>query len=463
MKAIEAIQNPVFTVLNELCTTHRVEAYVVGGFVRDYMLSIKSKDIDIVTIGSGVELANLFAQAVGSTKVTTYENFGTAMVETEYGTIEFVGARKESYRKDSRKPIVEDGTLYDDLVRRDLTINSLAIALHDDSYGEVIDLFGGISDLNKGIIRTPKEPDQTFSDDPLRMLRAIRFACRFRFKFDEKTFTSIRKNRKRIEIISKERIHEELNKILLSTKPSLGFEFLFHSGLLEIILPELYAMHGVDVINGIRHKDNFYHTIKVVDNSCSYTNDLWVRWAALLHDIGKPKCKRFDSTVGWSFHGHEELGSRMVEKIFHRLKLPLSDEMKKVQKLVALHARPTALFSNSTDSGVRRLIFDAGDCLDDLIKLVRSDITTKNNVKWTEHQENLDFLEVQINKVIEQDNMRNWRPALDGNEIMTLLGLNPGRQVGMLKKQLSDAILDGIIPNEKEAAIAYVKQLHENS
>lgn len=458
MNVKDALYSDVFKILNTIATTYNKEAYVVGGFVRDYFLGIDSKDIDIVTVGSGIELAKLFAEAVESDKVVTYENFGTAAVDCKYGLIEFVGARKESYRKDSRFPIVENGSFYDDLVRRDLTINTLAIALHSDKYGDVIDMFGGLSDLREGIIRTPVEADKTFSDDPLRMLRAIRFACKYKFTIEAETFDSISRNKERIKIISASRINEELNKILLSTKPSIGFKYLFDSGLLSIILPELSAMQGIEEIDGIRHKDNFYHTIKVVDNVCSYSNNLWLRWAALLHDIGKPKCKRFQRGTGWTFHGHEELGSKMVEKIFKRLKLPLNDDMKRVQRLVAMHARPTALFTNSTDSGIRRLIVDAQDILDDLLKLVRADITTKHNVKWVEHQENIDVLETRIKIVTEQDNMRNWRPAIGGEEIMDILGLKPGPEVGRIKKLVTDAILDGVIPNEKESAIEYIKQ-----
>lgn len=433
------------------------EVYVVGGFVRDFLLGAAGTDIDVVVVGPGTALARAFADAVGSREVAVYENFGTALVKTGGYHVEFVGARKESYRANSRKPIVEDGTLYDDQLRRDLTINALSLALHPDRWGELVDPFDGLGDLERGIIRTPRDPDLTFSDDPLRMLRAVRFATRLGFTLPQELLAAIRRNRERIAIVSIERVTEEFNKLLAAAQPGQGFIHLFDTGLLELTFPEFVALHGVERVGRRAHKDNFYHTLQVVDNLCRLSDDLWLRWAAMLHDIAKPETKRFDPKVGWTFHGHEELGARRVPRIFQRLKLPQNEKMRYVQKLVRLHLRPIALVDEGvSDSAIRRLIVDAGEDLEDLMKLCRADITTRNPAKMERYLANFDAVEARIAEVTERDNLRNWQPPVTGELIMATFGLKPGKAVGEIKNAVREAILEGDIPNDYDAAVAYM-------
>lgn len=436
------------------------ESYVIGGYVRDILLKRPSNDIDIVTVGSGIELAKKTAAQIHEKKdVKYYGRFGTAMIRMKDKEIEFVGARKESYEPTSRKPMVENGTLEDDQNRRDFTINALAISLNDNNFGELIDPFNGIKDLEDKIIRTPLDPDITYSDDPLRMMRAIRFATQLHFKIEEESFQAIKRNAKRIKIISMERVNVELNKILLSDKPSIGFKLLDASDLLPIIFPQLSALKGVDVQDGRGHKDNFYHTMEVLDNVAKAGGDLWLRWAALLHDIAKPLTKKYDKEIGWTFHGHEIKGSKMTPKIFAALKLPLNEKMRYVQKLISLHLRPIALVQDEvTDSAVRRLLFDAGDDIDDLMVLCDADITSKNEEKKNKYHSNFQLVRKKLKELEEKDHLRNWQPPVNGEVIMTTFGLNEGRSVGIIKNAIREAVLDGVIGNNFEEAYAFMKK-----
>ena len=455
------LQHPLFSVISTIAAEQNVQAYVIGGFVRDLLLNRPSKDIDIAVVGNGIAFAETIARKL-HVKLAVFKNFGTAMLKYKDVEVEFVGARKESYRSDSRKPIVENGTLEDDQKRRDFTINALAIALHPNQFGELLDPFEGIKDLEQKLIRTPLNPIETFSDDPLRMLRAIRFASQLNFTIDGIAVQAIKDNVERISIISQERITEELNKIILSPKPSIGFIYLFDTGLLHKIFPLMTNLYGVDYINGKGHKDNFYHTLQVLDNIATTTDDLWFRWAAILHDIAKPATKRFEPGHGWTFHGHEDRGARMVPKIFAALKLPLNEKMKLVQKLVQLHLRPIVLAQEIvTDSAVRRLLFEANDDIDALMLLCKADITTKNEYKVKKYRNNFELVQQKLKDVEQRDKIRNWQPPVSGLDIMLLFGIKEGREVGIIKNQIREAILEGEIPNSREEAIDFAMRKGE--
>ncbi len=453
-----ALTNPIFRTIAQAATNLGLESYVIGGFVRDFILKRgDAKDIDVVAVGSGIELAKEVSNLLpGKPKVSIFKTYGTAMLKTGGIEIEFVGARKESYNEDSRNPAVENGTLEDDQNRRDFTINALALSLNEATFGDLLDPFQGVEDLQRKIIKTPLEPDVTYSDDPLRMLRAIRFATQLNFIIDSESLESITRNADRIKIISKERIVDEINKILLAEVPSIGFALLHKTKLLPHIFPELVALEGIDEKEGQRHKDNFWHTLEVVDNIALRTDDLWLRWAALLHDIGKAPTKRFDKKVGWTFHAHEFVGSKMVFKLFKRLKMPLNDKMKFVQKMVLMSSRPIVLASEVTDSAVRRLVFDAGDYVEDLMTLCEADITTKNPKKFRKYHANFQLVRDKIVEVEERDHVRNFQPPVSGEEIMKTFNLRPSREIGIIKDAIKEAILEGEIPNEYEAAKTFM-------
>jgi putative nucleotidyltransferase with HDIG domain len=448
------LKHPVFKVVSNYILEHNLEAYVVGGFVRDLLLGIPSKDIDIVVVGDGTMLAKDVAKILRVKSVSIFKTYGTAHFKYKDLDVEFVGARKESYESNSRKPFTKKGTLQDDQFRRDFTINALALDLRSENFGNLIDPFKGLEDLQNGIIRTPLAPDITFSDDPLRMLRAIRFATRLNFKIERNCLEAIKNQSGRLEIISQERIAEELNKIILTETPSRGFKLLNATHLLHQFFPEMIALHGIETINGKSHKDNFLHTLEVLDNLSEHTENLWLRWAAILHDIAKPPTKRFDEIAGWTFHGHEEIGARMVPKIFQRLKLPLDQKMKYVQKLVRLHLRPIALVKGSvTDSAIRRLLNEAGDDIDDLMLLCNADITSKNEFKVKKYKQNFELVSNKLRIVEEKDRIRNFQPPVSGDLIMKTFGIGPQAEIGIIKSQIKESILDGVISNNYSFAV----------
>ncbi len=455
---INSLENPIFKTISKAAFAINEDSYVIGGFVRDYILDRgTAKDIDIVAVGSGIKLAEKVSELLpGKPKVSVFKNYGTAMLKSNEIELEFVGARKESYKKDSRNPAVEEGTLEDDQNRRDFTINAMALSLQEETFGELLDPFNGIQDLKDKIIRTPLDPDITYSDDPLRMLRAIRFATQLQFTIEKESFNSIIKNADRIKIISKERIVDELHKIIASPKPSIGFALLHKAQLLHHILPELVALQGIEEIDGQGHKDNFWHTLEVVDNIANTTDNLWLRWAALLHDIGKAPTKKFTKKAGWTFHGHEFVGSKMVYKLFKRLKMPLNDKMKFVQKMVFMSSRPIVIATDVTDSAVRRLVFDAGEYIEDLMTLCEADITTKNPFKFKKYLNNFKKVREKITEVEERDQVRNFQPPVSGEEIMKTFGLKPSREIGIIKDAIKEAILEGEIPNDYENAKSFM-------
>lgn len=451
------IDQPIYQTIGEAADEFGAKAYIIGGFVRDLILERPSKDMDIVVEGSGIEFAQFLSKKLDGTPVSFFKNFGTAMFNYNGLEIEIVGARKESYRYESRKPLVENGTLSEDQERRDFSVNAISIGLNKPEFGEIIDPFGGLQDLKDGILITPKEPEQTYSDDPLRMMRAIRFATQLGFRIEDKSFEAIKTQKDRIGIVSKERITDELNKIVLAKRPSTGFKLLFTTGLLHHIFPKMTQLHGVEVKNGLGHKDNFYHTLQVLDNVADRSDNLWLRWSAIMHDMAKPDTKRFDRKAGWTFHGHEDLGAKITPKIFKDLKLPLDQKMKFVQKMVRLHLRPIALSKETvSDSGIRRLLFDAGDDLESLMILCESDITSKNDSKVKRYLSNFQKVRAKCREVEESDKMRNWQPPIDGAEIMETFNLGPSREVGILKTAIREAILDEKIDNTYEAAHAFL-------
>lgn len=456
----EAISYEIFTIISQASKKLNLKSYVIGGFVRDYFLKRgTAKDIDIVTVGSGIELANQVSKLLpNKPKVQIFKTYGTAMLRFQDIEIEFVGARKESYFEESRNPEVSEGTLEDDQNRRDFTINALALSLNEENFGELVDPFEGIKDLQNQVIKTPLNPDITYSDDPLRMMRAIRFATQLGFEIEENSLKAIANNSERLGIITKERIVDELHKILASKKPSIGFLLLEKTNLLHQILPELIALKGVEEVEGQKHKDNFYHTLEVVDNIAQNTEDVWLRWSALLHDIGKAPTKKFSKKVGWTFHGHEFVGSKMVFKLFQRLKMPLNTKMKFVQKMVLLSSRPIVLASEVTDSAVRRLIFDAGEDIHSLMTLCEADITTKNPTKFKKYHQNFELVRTKIKEVEERDHIRNFQPPISGEEIMEVFNLKPCREIGMIKEAIKEAILEGEIPNEYQASYDFMIQ-----
>lgn len=460
MNVAESLDHPVFKLVGEAADEMGVEAYVVGGFVRDLILKRPSKDIDFVCVGSGIDLAEAVARKLGKqVQVHVFKNFGTAQIRFEGWDIEFVGARKESYRSESRKPIVEDGTLEDDQRRRDFTINAMAIGVNNANFGELIDPFKGLEHLRRKMLITPLDPHVTFSDDPLRMMRAVRFASQLNFDIDADAFQAIMDQTDRLSIVSMERITDELNKIILSPVPSYGFKLLFHSGLLKQFFPEMVLLHGVEYVGGNAHKDNFFHTLQVLDNVAKMSDDLWLRWAAILHDIAKPQTKRYDKVHGFTFHGHEDKGARMVPGIFRRLKLPMNDRMLFVQKLVRMHLRPIPLAKNVTDSAIRRLLFEAGDDIEALMKLCRADITSKNTEKVSRFLRNFDLVEEKMMEVEEKDRVRNFQPPITGDEIIRMFNLPPGKIIGDLKEQIKEAILEGEIRNDRAEAMELLMRL----
>ena len=455
---IRLLDKKIFRLISETADAEGMECYVVGGYVRDLFLERPSQDIDVVTVGSGIKLARALANRLGTgAHLSVFSNFGTAQVKWHGHEVEFVGARRESYSHDSRKPVVEDGTLEDDQNRRDFTINAMAVCLNKARFGELVDPFDGLWDMEDRLIRTPLDPDITFSDDPLRMMRCIRFATQLNFQIDEETFDALARNKERISIISRERIADELNKIMMTSTPSKGFVEMERCGLLPLVLPELAALEGVTKMNGRAHKDNFYHTLEVLDNVCRRSDNVWLRWAALLHDIGKPRTKRFDPVAGWTFHNHDFVGMKMVPGIFRKMKLPMDERMKYVQKLVGLHMRPIVIADEEvTDSAVRRLLFEAGNDIEDLMTLCEADITSKNAMRKQRFLDNFKLVREKLVDLEERDRIRNFQPPVTGEEIMEVFGLQPCREVGVLKTAIKDAILDGVVPNEHDAAYAFM-------
>ena len=458
---VDEEEKKIFDLVSAAGRDLNVPVFVIGGYVRDRMLGMPCKDLDVVCEGNGIQLAEQVASKLRPVpRVTVYKRFGTAMLKHNDIEIEFVGARKESYRSHSRKPIVENGTIRDDQLRRDFTVNALSVSLNEDTFGQIVDPFNGLQDIKDKVLRTPLEPGRTFSDDPLRMMRGIRFTAQLGFKLEEKTLNAIGRNKHRITIVSKERITGELEKILKTSKPSVGFKLLFDTGLLDIIFPELSNLYGVETKMGRQHKDNFYHTLEVLDNLSAKTDNIWLRWAAVLHDIAKPQTKRFEKGQGWTFHGHEVLGAAMVPKIFKRLRLPLDQKMKYVQKLVRLHLRPISLTKDEiTDSAIRRLLFEAGEDVEDLMLLCEADITSKNPKKVAKYLENYREVRTKLDAVEEKDRLRNWQPPIDGQEIMTTFDLRPGREVGLIKTAIREAILDGEIENDYAAAFSFMLKI----